>query len=234
MSLVIRRALIMYARPPVLGQVKTRLQPSFSAADSLALYEAMLADGVERLNRAASGLATPFISWSGEVSLARELETLLPPAQIEFQIGDDLGERMTATLQSKLRGGYKQVVLIGSDAPNLPLDYIDQAFEALTAVDLVVGPADDGGYYLLGARRLHPQLFQRMPWGTERVLSITRERIKSGRVSHHELPRWYDVDTAESVARLWSDLQHMKAKGSKELPRRTFELLASMAGGRKP
>jgi len=219
----------MYARPPVAGKVKTRLQPAFTEGEALALYEAMLADGIEKLLSMTSGFATPFVSWSDEASPSADLSALLGRVQVEYQIGDDLGERMAATLQNRLRGGFKQAIIIGSDSPNLPMDYVDQAFEALAAVDIVLGPSDDGGYYLIGARRLHPRLFQRVPWGTSQVLPITRERIKSGRVMCHELPSWYDVDTPESVRRLWTDLRHMKAKRSDELPVRTFELLAGMA-----
>ena len=226
-------ALIMFARPPVAGKVKTRLQPAFTTGEALALYEAMLADGIEKLLRMASGFATPFVSWSDEASPSAELSALLGRVQVEYQMGDDLGERMATTLQNRLRGGFQQAIIIGSDSPNLPTDYVDQAIEALSAVDIVLGPSDDGGYYLIGARRLHPRLFQRVPWGTGQVLSITRDRIKSGRVTCHELPAWYDVDTPESMRRLWTDLQHMKAKRSDELPARTFKLLAEMASARR-
>ena len=226
------RALVIYARPPVAGAVKTRLQPRFSAEEALVLYEAMLADLLERANRAAAGEATLFVSWSSACEPQGELIDLLKGCEIEYQVGDDLGERMAATLQARLREGFKQAVLIGSDAPHFPLDYIHQAFEALTAVDVVLGPCTDGGYYLIGCRRLHPRLFQRMPWGTDQVLSITRRRIKDGGILHHELPSWYDVDSPADVLRLWKDLQHMKAKGSTDLPRRTFRALASLVPGR--
>ncbi len=226
------RALVIYARPPVAGAVKTRLQPHFSAEEALVLYEAMLADLLERAKRAAAGEATLFVSWSSSYEPQGEMIGLLKGCEIEYQVGDDLGERMAATLQARLRGGFKQAVLIGSDAPHFPLDYIHQAFEALLAVDIVLGPCPDGGYYLIGCRRLHPRLFQRMPWGTDQVLSITRRRIKDGGVLHHELPSWYDVDSPADVLRLWTDLQHMKAKGSADLPRRTFRALASLVPGR--
>ena len=124
------------------------------------------------------------------------------------------------------------MVLIGADAPNLPIDYLHQSFELLRDADLVLGPASDGGYYLLGARRLHPVLFQKMPWGTDKVFSITRQRVKSSGISHAELPRWYDVDTPQDVERLWKDLQHMIAKRPTDLPWRTCALLAALMPGR--
>ena len=227
-----QRAVVIYARPPVRGKVKTRLQPALTPDEGLALYEAMLADVIERVTRAAAGRATTYLAWSEACVPPESLSETLRSVSVEQQTGVDLGERMAHTLQEKLRGGFGQCVLVGADSPNLPLDYLRQSFEALRDVDLVFGPADDGGYYLLGARRLHPQIFQRMPWGTDRVLAITRQRLKDGRVPHRELPRWYDVDTPADLARLWKDLQHMKAKGAPDLPGRTFHILASLVPGR--
>ncbi len=225
-------ALILYARPPVPGRVKSRLQPALSPEEGLELYRAMLADILERMTRLSRGLAVPFVSWSEPHQPEGELRGLLESVGSEHQVGDDLGERMATTLRGKLQAGFKHVVFIGSDAPNLPLEYLRKAFEALQSVDVVLGPAADGGYYLLGCRRMHPNLFQTMPWGTERLLKVTRQRIKGSRISHQELPSWYDVDTPADVARLWSDLRHMAAKGAGDLPHRTFEMLARLVPGR--
>lgn len=230
-------ALVMYARPPILGQVKTRLQPAYSAAEALALYEAMLADCVERIVRAAvpghpaAPLVpfTPFLSWSGPCEPAAGLREMLGSIQMERQTGADLGERMASTIQGKLAAGFRQIVIVGSDAPSLPPVYLAHAFDALGTADVVIGPAADGGYYLIGARRLHPRLFQKMPWGTGDVLKVTRKRLKEGKVSCHELPVWYDVDTPSDVARLWKDLRAMKAAGSPDLPSRTWKTLAAMS-----
>ena len=222
------RALILYARPPVLGRVKSRLQPALSPEEGLDLYRAMLADSLERMTRLSHGLAVPFVSWSEPYRPSGDLANLLGAVTVEVQRGDDLGERMATTLQTRLQAGFTQVVFIGSDSPNLPLEYIRKAFGALQSDDIVLGPAADGGYCLLGCRRMHPNLFQAMPWGTEKVLKITRQRIKSSNISYRELPAWYDVDSPPDVARLWQDLQHMSAKGSVDLPRRTFELLAKL------
>src|SRR5262245_63931197 len=159
-----RRALVIYARPPVAGLVKTRLQPVFTPAEGLALYEAMLADLVERTMGAGLADTTVFLAWSEPCEPPGSLSGLIGRVRVERQTGDDLGERMARTLQEKFHAGFTQVALIGADAPNLPLDYLHQAFDHLRNVDIVLGPANDGGYYLLGARRLHPVLFQKMPW----------------------------------------------------------------------
>jgi len=228
MSATDSRAIVMYARPPVEGRVKTRLQPGLSPAQALSLYEAMLSDGIERMTAFAAGSAVPFVSFSGECHAAGELARLLGTVRVEYQLGEDLGARMAHTVETRLREGFRQVVLLGSDSPNLPLDYLDQAFEALMAVDLVIGPAEDGGYYLLGARRLHRRLFQQVPWGTAGVLSVTRERIKSGHITCHELPTWYDIDTPASVARLQADLQRSRPGEDGPEPHRTRRVLAGL------
>lgn len=228
MSTPPRRALVIYARAPVAGSVKTRLQPVFTAVEALALYEAMLADLVERVLGAGIAGTTVFLAWSEPCEPPATLAGLINKVRLEGQQGDDLGERMARTLKEKLQSGFTQVVMIGADAPNLPIDYLRLAFEHLTAAEIVLGPAADGGYYLLGARRLHPILFQKMPWGTDKVLSITRQRVKSSKIPHAELPPWYDVDTPDDVARLWSDLRHMNAKHASDRLTRTTTLLAEL------
>jgi len=226
------RALVVYARPPLPGRVKTRLQPELTPDEGLALYRAMLADTLERLADALEGSARLFLAWSAQADPPDDIGVLLNRYEVEYQMGDDLGERMASTLQTRLREGHRQVVLIGSDSPNLPLDYVDQAFEALMAVDLVTGPCDDGGYYLLGARRILPQVFRNVPWGSDQVLAVTRQRVKRGGVLYHELPAWYDVDTTQDVGRLWKDLLRMRAKGVEAFPARTWKALTALGPGR--
>jgi len=226
------RALIMFARPPVAGNVKTRLGPVFTPPEALALYEAMLIDGIERMRRAAEELATPSVLWSADCSPSAALDKALQGVQVGYQMGDDLGERMMTALQDKLRSGFRQVVIIGSDSPHLPTDYLHQAFEALLAVDVVIGPAEDGGYYLIGCRRLHPRLFRNVAWGTDEVLPLTRRRIRQGRITCHELPSWYDIDTPADALRLWNELRQMKTRGAPDIPARTFQALARLVPGR--
>lgn len=232
MSATPKRALVIYARAPVAGSVKTRLQPFFTPDEGLALYEAMLADLVERTLGAAPAGTALFLAWSQPCEAPANLSGLIPRIHGELQTGDDLGERMARTLQGKFQAGYNQVVLIGADAPNVPTGYLNRAFESLTGADIVIGPASDGGYYLIGARRLHPMLFQKMPWGTGKVLSITRQRLKSSGIAHAELPPWYDVDTPSDVERLWNDLRHADARQPADRLPRTTALLASLMPGR--
>ncbi len=229
------RALVVYARPPVAGAVKKRLLPAFTPGQAVLLYEAMLCDTLERMAEAAGESASLFVSWSEACEPGGELAGLLPPWRSELQRGGDLGERMAATLQEKLHGGFEAVVLVGADAPGLPLSYVRRGFEELAAHDVVLGPCEDGGYYLLGSRRLHPRLFQNVPWGTSQVLSVTRDRLRNERIPWHELPVWRDVDTPEDVARLWNEMQRLRSKGVSDLPRRTFDALAAIAPGpRRP
>jgi len=227
------RALVLFARPPVTGAVKTRLTPAFAPAEARELYEAMLIDGIERLREGATEVATPFVLWSAECEPGADLTAALDGVSVGYQMGDDLGERMLTAFQDTLKAGFRQVVIIGSDAPHIPPDYIHQAFEAMIAVDVVLGPADDGGYYLIGCRRLHPRLFRGIRWGTGDVLAATRRRIEDGRISCHELPVWYDVDTPADAVRLWRDLESLRRGGDlSALPARTHRVLSRLVPGR--
>ena len=221
-------ALVIYARPPLPGQVKTRMQPRLGPEESAALYAAMLSDLMERAPAAVSAIASTSIAWSSPYEPAGEMAALARGLSSEVQQGDDLGERMARTLQDKLQHGCRRVVIIGSDSPMLPSSYLLRAFDALTRADIVLGPADDGGYYLLGARRLHLALLRDMPWSTAQVLPITRRRIHKQGISSEELPPWRDVDTWEDVMRLKLELDHMKARSAADLPGRTFAAVAAL------
>lgn len=228
-----RQALILFARPPVEGRVKTRLSPVYSAMEARDLYEAMLSDQIERLGRAAPEIAHLSICWSEPWTAEGELAALIGAAPTGVQSGGDLGERMASAIQSALAGGFGRAAILGSDLPGLPIEYLKRAFDALDEAEVVLGPSDDGGYYLIGARRLHPELFQKIPWGTDRVLALTRKRLKERSVSHALLPSWYDVDTPADLVRLRHDLLGMRARGAPDLPRRTLDLLARLGPERR-
>lgn len=212
--------------------MKTRLEPVFTPEEALAVHEAMLADTVERIIHAASGLAVPFLSWSEPWTPRGDLAMLLQPVTVEVQTGDDLGERIAATFQERLHGGFRQVVIIGSDSPSVPLDTIRRSFAILDHSDIVLGPAHDGGYYMIGCKMLHLKLFRNVPYGTDQVTAITRQRMKDLGIAHGELPVWYDVDTPDDLVHLWKDLARMRAKGYPDLPRRTYQLLRTLVPGR--
>jgi len=117
------------------------------------------------------------------------------------QKGKDLGERMKNSFVEAFKMGSKRVVLIGSDIPDLPLGFIEEAFTSLGEKDAVIGPAYDGGYYLIGFKEktFSPQVFERMAWGTERVFEDTMKVLKNLNQRVHTLPYLRDIDTVDDL-----------------------------------
>lgn len=188
--------LVVFARAPVRGQVKTRLARGVGEDAALALHRAFLAD----VCAAAEGVAARrVLAVAGDPDHAG-LDGL-PLERVEQGEGD-LGARMARALARYVADG--PVCLIGCDAPTVPRAYLEEAFVRLGEVDLVVGPSTDGGYWLVGARRPAPELFEDVAWGTEAVLPETLRRLR-GR-SHALLPFWYDVDDVEDLALLRAHL----------------------------
>ena len=193
--------LILFARRPELGRVKTRLTPPATAAQALALYEAFLADQL----RFAASLATAGRSveacfdgpWAGV------------PAIVATEQGPgDLGERMARALARSRSRGARATVIIGTDAPSLPAGRVLGAFEALASgADAVIVPAEDGGYVLVGAPAPHPALFEGIPWGGSDVAEVTRRRAAEAGLRLAELEGWRDVDTWDDLAALARDLE---------------------------
>jgi uncharacterized protein len=225
-------ALVIFARVPRPGQVKTRLTPEFSQEDACEIHRALVGDVVERSARCLAGRASIYLAWSEALVGSPGIEG--PPAGVieEVQSGNDLGERMALALQGKLRAGFKQAVILGSDSPTLPADHLIAAFDALRGAEVVLGPADDGGYYLVGMSHLHLEIFHGIQWGTSGVLAATRQRLKKSGTRYSELGMWHDVDTVADVGRLWKDLLRMKERQAADLPMRTFKTLSRLAPGR--
>lgn len=220
------RSLLLFARLPVAGKVKTRLAPTYTPEESLELHRALLCDSLDLLNRAATATsAVPVLYLSEEGALDPELSAKLGAATVVLQHGADLGERLVRAFQERLAPGTRQVVVLGSDSPHLPAERVARAFETLEPDEMVVGPARDGGYYLVGASRLHVSLFRGIPWGTGRVYRETVRRARKEGIRLASLPAWYDVDVPEAVALLWKDILHLESLGSRDVPRATGRLL---------
>ncbi|HMC82167.1 MAG TPA: TIGR04282 family arsenosugar biosynthesis glycosyltransferase [Candidatus Polarisedimenticolia bacterium] len=222
----ISRALLLFARFPALGRVKTRLAPSYTPEESLELHRALLSDSLELLHRASRGASASawlYLSEGGEMD--PDLSARRGAASQAVQRGDDLGERLVRAFQDRFAAGSRQVVVIGSDTPHLPAERVARAFKALEGDEIVLGPARDGGYYLVGASRLHLSLFRGMAWGTSQVYRETVRRARREGIPIASLPAWYDVDLPESVALLWKDIIHLESIGSKEIPTATGRLL---------
>jgi hypothetical protein len=145
------------------------------------------------------------------------------------QVGADLGERLDHVLTHCLRNGYGQAVVMDSDSPSLPLSVLEQAFQKLENpdVDLVLGPCEDGGYYLIGLKSPCPALFQEIAWSTSAVTAETLQRAEERGLSVARLPEWYDVDVYEDLQRLAEELRSLPD----DVARHTRALLAYGFGG---
>ncbi len=193
------RQLLVFAREPVAGRVKTRLIPTLGAAAATALYRMLLYDTLSVARQVA---ADRIELWVDRLDPASELASRARDLGMatRLQSGADLGARMHAAFVSTL-GTARSAVLIGSDCPEYDAGYIASAFDALERHDAVVGPARDGGYVLIGMKTAEPRLFQQVPWGTARVLAVTRERLTQLQWRWRELPPKRDLDTPADLAR---------------------------------
>lgn len=129
------------------------------------------------------------------------------------QSGLELGHRLHNAFEYVFSKGAERVIVIGSDSPTLPGNYLDEAMGRLDSVDLVLGPADDGGYYLIGTKQSHKALFENIQWSSDSVLQSTIERAKQMKISYHLLPNWYDVDDLASLERAAEDDTSGKISG---------------------
>jgi rSAM/selenodomain-associated transferase 1 len=182
----------VFAKEPRPGQVKTRLAAETSTDWAVRIATAFLDDTLARLAALDVPRVLAFAPVDARAFFAartQELYTLVEQGE------GDLGRRMAAFFAGRIQAGATSVVLVGTDSPTVPLDYIADAFAALQAVDVVFGPALDGGYYLVGCARLVPELFERISWSTPDVLRQTAGRIQLAGAKVRLLPPWFDVDT---------------------------------------
>jgi len=205
-----KKALVLFARDPVLGQVKTRLQVSFDDVTILELYTCFLQDSIDKICSLKE--VVPFIGAYPNTS-SQFFEKVSEQKKITIfpQVGKDLGERMKNAFLKLQRDGFQKVVIMGSDSPGLPVSYIEAAFDSDREV--VLGPSTDGGYYLLGMNRDVIDVFPNVEWGTEVVLSQTMNHIKAIGAKLKLLPLWYDVDHPEDLKFLKTHLALIEHEG---------------------
>jgi rSAM/selenodomain-associated transferase 1 len=188
--------LAIFCKAPVAGEVKTRLCPPLTLDQAAELYAVALD---ETLRRCADLACDLVICYSGDQSYFAQNYPLI---QRRPQRGEDLGARLGEALHALLLQGYGRVILMGSDSPDLPLKLVDQALAALGSVDVVVAPATDGGYVLLGARRYHAALFGAMPWSSPTLMAQTRAVLTAGNIPWQQLKGWQDMDEEADLREL--------------------------------
>ena len=203
---------VLFAKKPVPGAVKTRLQSHLSASEATRLYEAMLLDCATALH--ATRAAAKVVAFT-PAHAEDALRTLLAPiGTFEYapQPEGDLGQRMESLMQWAFARGAERVVIIGSDSPSLPARYIDEGLALLREKEVVLGPSTDGGYYLVGRRKGESRIFQDVAWSTGMVFEQTLARL--GTQTLGLLPPWYDVDTPAEAGFLKVHLEALARAGS--------------------
>ncbi len=204
--MAISNALLIFAKAPQPGRVKTRLLGAVSANTAAELHKACLEDTLLLARRA--GACDVFFFGAGDLSFFSVLRRRssfprFPAAarRVFAQRGPDLGARLEHGFRKMFRCGYRKVVVIGADTPWMGAARIRQAFRFLSKADVVLGPSADGGYYLLGLRRCVPQLFRGISWGTSRVLGQTLRAVSLAGASKKVLPLEFDLDRPADLIR---------------------------------
>src|SRR5574342_134893 len=222
-----RIALCIMAKAPVPGLVKTRLCPPLSSEDAADLYRCFL---LARIAQARGVAGAERVLAYAPADAATVFEALAPDFTLLAQRGAVLTTRLTAVCADLFREGFDAVIITDSDTPTLPTERLESAVAVMkeSGCDLVLGPSEDGGYYLIGLRGPHPELFEGMHWSTPTVLEETERRARALGLSSRRLAAWYDVDTAADLARLQAEL----AAGSDGAPRNTRRFVLERLAGR--
>jgi rSAM/selenodomain-associated transferase 1 len=213
-------ALVIMAKQPAVGQTKTRLCPPLTPTEAAALYEALLRDTIA-LGVGLKGVQLAIAVTPPQATAA--FRRISPPGAMLLPVaGTDIGDCLNQVLNRLLAAGHRQAIAINSDGPTLPPVYLRQAVAWLADVDAVLGPSEDGGYYLIGLTRPRPGLFEDIEWSTARVTRQTLARAEALGLDVSLLPPWYDVDTAADLDRLQAELATLPGEA---LPytRRFFE-----------
>jgi rSAM/selenodomain-associated transferase 1 len=199
--LIMKKALLIFAKQPQPGTVKTRLIPALSPQDAATLYNCMMTDTLAKMESLQG--VDKLLFFAEEPGASAFFHEFFPGMQIRPQTGKDLGERMEAAFHAAYSMGYRAAVVIGTDSPDLPVAFIEEAFRILDErrAEAVFGPSEDGGYYLLALRRPHNELFHGIHWSTGEVLRQSLEKAECLGLTVAKLPIWHDIDTVEDLAR---------------------------------
>jgi rSAM/selenodomain-associated transferase 1 len=202
-------ALAVMTKAPQAGRVKTRLIPPLSPEEAAALNTCFLRDTAAAISRTANGENAQGVAVYTPVGAEAAYAGILPPEFILVpQRGDHFGERLLAATHDLLQLGFASLCLIDSDSPTVPGSAFTQAIDFLSRPEdcVVLGPSDDGGYYLIGLKKSHRELFEGIDWSTDRVLDQTIAAAREIKLPVHLLAAWYDVDDRATLSRLCQEL----------------------------
>ncbi len=187
-----KNALAIMFKVPEPGKVKTRLVPPLTYGQASALYECFLKD-IFNTARGVAG-ADIYGAFTGRVNGDGDYGV-----ELFEQEGLNLGGRIYNVFSHLFQRGYQKIAVIGSDSPDLPPEYIREAFGLLASASLVLGPAKDGGYYLIAMDRLMKEPFNEIPWSTDKVLEETIKRAQEASIPFKLLKPWHDIDTVQDL-----------------------------------
>ena len=194
--------LVVMAKAPLPGEVKTRLLDTLTPEQAAALARALLADQLNHIQQ----IETADLWLAYAPPEARLIVKQLAPRAFRLfcQEGADLGARMQTVFDRLFRAGYTNIILIGADLAAVPMRFFDQAYSYLQSGGhrVVLGPSRDGGYYLIGCNCPTPELFSGMRWSHSAVFEQTLTRLERLKISYDVLPAWFDVDTPEDLTAL--------------------------------
>jgi uncharacterized protein len=201
--------MILMAKQPQPGKTKTRLSPPLTPQEAALLYEALLKDSLDLVSRIANTDLAVAVSPPGSLPYFREIS---PPGALLIPIeGENVGVCLERSFQALFEIGYRKGFAIHTDGPSIPAVYLEEANQALDKVDLVIGPGEDGGYYLIGMKQPRPELFQNISWSTGDVLTQSLAKARFLNLTVHLTPVWYDVDFLPDLLRLHEELEHLPA-----------------------
>ncbi len=222
---------MIFAKYPAPGRVMTRLCPPATADEAAGVQRACIRLLCERALR--SWPVRPTLVATPDDSEASFREFLGPYMPIVPQGDGDLGARLTRAAKAALEQDDESVIIIGSDSPTMPQQSLIDAIHALETSDAVLGPCQDGGFYLVGLARTHDDMFTGINWSGDQAASQTRERLGASGLSVTEIGPWYDVDRFEDLGRVLSDIKAGGNSDDYEL-RRMLETVLENANERIP
>ena len=214
------RWIVLFAKEPKKNNVKTRLQPYLQTGSPEGIYKAFFRDVVEIARQIEC--ENKIIAYESENNNPEFISKIAPDFKIIKQTGKDLGERMCQIFWWILHHKAHHVIIIGTDIPILPPENIQIAFQQLGHHDIVLVPSLDGGYYLIGLKKPHREIFENIGWGSTQVLNQTVSKINKMHLKAAFIPRWYDVDDQDGLNRLMKEL---KGKQDKSIARWTRKYL---------
>lgn len=217
-----KKCVLVFLKSPVMGKVKTRLAKNIGDRQAVFLYKHFVADTLKMLEKGTHSIIICYYPFDEEKKIS---EWIGNKYKLWPQKGDDIGLKMSDAFDRAFIQGFEQVLLMGTDIPDLPGEFIEKGFNALNTNDAVIGPSTDGGYYIIGFNRntFLSQAFENIEWSTEKVFQETVNIFVKNENDLYILPEWRDIDIFEDLIEFMKSNIDNKSKTTK-----TFTYLSSL------